>query len=197
MFKRSLLFLIFIGLISCSNGYNKIPQELRDVNRLVKNIIPFKKCDYWCYAEGHFASSSDKIDIIYQVGEKPKSLKFKDPGPGLFVGCAPLLCYKYITYVNDGKVIYVNNADDLKKFIGPVDNIEEALLIGLSDGLEIDNDTRGGTYKVTDQGYELLLTHFINCPITKESVYLKFNKSGLIEKTPQSVFHKEKGCIVY
>ena len=57
-------------------------------------------------------------------------------------------CYSYIAYLENGKVNYITDEKQLKNFIGNINNLEEAILIGKINGLWFDSEKiEGGAYK--------------------------------------------------
>jgi len=209
-FKKPLILSIVIALFlvllllgfykinsTRSDGYKKLSQEFNYEDKLIKYVIPNKKYTYWA-----FCRNLDSDTVIYSFGKKPKGIKLESPIlNGLFVGCLPVMCSKYIAYVDNGKVYYVENAEEFKVFLGAIDNLQEAVLLArVEEDLQVDeNDMRGGAFLIkSDSIYNLRLMRYISCPETEQSVYLKIEKhKGITDTSTLNSYYKGKGCIVY
>jgi len=184
------------NFFACSNGYKKIPDGFDDPDNLIKMVHPDKDYTYWQFCKW----PAEKDFVIFSSGKNPGNITFDPPFGGLFTGCMPAMCYKYISYIYKGKIGYVNTPEQLKQFLGRIDNLEEALLLARSaEDLDIDNDERkGGSYFIEKNGYHLLLMHYKSCPQTKESIFLRIEKdSGIVQKVNLGAYFKSKNCIVY
>jgi len=210
-FKKPFIFsivvaslLIFTFYVICngipfyhSDGYNKLPRQYDYPDSLIKKVIPNKKYIYWA-----FCSKLDSDTVIYSFGKKPKGLKLNPPFriSSLFVGCLPGICSKYILYVDSDKVHYVGNIEEFKSFLGSIDNLQEAVLFAKAKyHLQIDDDMRGGSYMIqADTIYNLRLMHYIPCPETKQSFYLKIKRNkGVTDTSTLVSYYKSDNCIVY
>jgi hypothetical protein len=102
----------------------------------------------------------------------------------------------YIAAV-EGKVVkYIITEEDFRKFIGQINNVEEALLIGRSLNLFIDNENpKGGSYKKTSKGFELLLMKYYFCPEKKESIKLTIDFNGNITTESKGFYYESTNCI--
>lgn len=178
--------------ISCTDGYSRIPDE-----KMVNAIRPDKNYTYWAFCRW----PADKDTIIYSRGKRPFGLKFNPPLLGsLYQGCMPAWCFKYVVTVANGKTGYITTKEDFAKFLGHIDNLEEAILLATAtQDVSIDEDNRnGGGYMVTDSGYNLHLMHYVNCPESRQSILIKIDKNkGTIQRTKLGTYYKSNGCIVY
>lgn len=193
--KISFIVTMF-NFFACSNGYKKIPDRFDDPDNLIKMVHPDKDYTYWQFCKW----PAEKDSVIFSSGKNPANIRFDPPYGGLFTGCMPAMCYKYISYVYKGKIGYVNTPEQLEQFLGRIDNLEEALLLARSaEDLDIDNDEKkGGSYFIEKNGYHLLLMHYKSCPQTKESIFLRIEKdSGIVQQVNLGAYFKNKNCIVY
>ncbi len=190
------LLMICLALCSCSDGYQRFPEELASSDNLVLKIIPDKKYDYWEVVEGQFLRS-DHPKIWISRGNMPLNFKVKDPQQGFLTGCNPSKCYKYIAYSLNGIYGVVSNLEELKAFIGKIDNIEEALILANeSSSLSITNGPKEG-YKKHGDVFSLRLTRSEQCPEKKEYVLFQISKLGKITEKTLSTYYQGKDCVVY
>jgi hypothetical protein len=185
---------------STSDGFKRIPKRYANHNNLVQAVHPDKTYSYWALC----VWNPTKDSIIFERGVKPHDLKLgntdiRPPGAALFNDCSPGICLKYITYIYDGKIGYVQNAAQLKQFLGPIDNLEEALLLAeVAEKVRVDSQNiQGGAYLIDAHGYHLKLMKHNLCPETKETIQLRIQKdSGIVNKTNLGVYDKGGGCTV-
>ena len=155
MKKITIIFLF--TLISCNKynvkiepGFTKIDKSFDDRDKLIVKIEPNKNYQYWEYVFSQPFFEKDKDRIIHQSGDSSLKLKYKfiNPKKGFFNECHPAWCYSYIAYLENGKVNYITYEKQLKNFIGNINNLEEAILIGKINGLWFDSEKiEGGAYK--------------------------------------------------
>jgi len=80
-------------------------------------------------------------------------------------------------------------------FMGPIDNLTKAAT-EVIENLYPDKEKRGGAYTKTQDGYELVLTNYILCPMTKEAFLVIVNRKGIVRKIKRSVYSKSADCAV-
>jgi len=188
------LFLSFN--ISCTDGYSRIPEKFYTAE-IIKAVKPDKNYTYWAFCK----SPANGDTIIFSRGRRPHGLKLNPPLFGsLYKGCMPAWCFNYVVAITNGKTFYITNQQDFAKFLGHIDNLEEAVLLATAtQNVGIDeNNRKGGGYMVTDSGYNLHLMHYENCPESRQSILVKIDKDkGVIQKTQLDIYYKGKNCIVY
>jgi hypothetical protein len=109
----------------------------------------------------------------------------------------PGYCASYIAFIDSGKVKYVTTESEFRKFIGKIDNLEEALLVSKTYDLWFDEkDKRGGSYRRTQNGYELYLCKYCHCPVSKESIKVYIDSSGNFKSINKGYYYKSKDCIM-
>jgi len=199
MFKKILLIVIIIfSLISCNESFEKLPEKYRSDEYLLKQIKPSSKIEYWQidYVTGF---SPDKI---FSSGNLNLSKKIPLPENqnlgGFFTGCQPLYCNYRILYIENNKWNFVQDKDELTKFIGKIDNEFEAFLIARINGYDIDSKSQGNGFKKTDYGYKLKVMIYNSCPETKKSFIITVDENGKLNKLKDLGYYLQSGdCIVY
>ena len=199
-----LLVLLFFIFFSCKTdlykGFQKISVEYStDRKKLIEKIKPDKNFLYWEYVYLRPGRTSGEEQILKQSGDSlmRKKYSLKKPDKGFFIECMPLYCYSYIIYIDQGKIHYVTDQKELKKFIGKIDNLEEALLISKINGLWFDpNEIKAGSYKKTENGFELNLMKSYDCPIKMEAIKVEIDSLGNFKSKNMGSYYKSTDCIV-
>jgi hypothetical protein len=144
---KKMSIIIFLILISCSknsvrfeNGFTKINNEYQNRNKLIEHINPNKEYAYWEYVFFVPDLYNSQEDIIKKSGNISikNNYTFNHPEKGFFNECEPGSCFSYIAYIENDRVHYITDEVELKKFIGKIDNIEEAILISKINDLWFD-----------------------------------------------------------
>lgn len=201
------LMLLFTGLFltSCSENFEKLPSKYSDREGLLKKIEPGNKVQYWQleYIPNNFDDSKNAL-VLYSSGkygnQKEKMpLGKKFDFNGFFSGCNPSLCVYRITYLENNVWKIVRSEEDLKKFIGEIDNEFEAFLIGLINNYSIDgNSEKGNGFSKEENGYKIKMMLYKNCPESKESFTFFVDKTGKLSQLKSNGYYlKSKDCIVY
>lgn len=163
-----------------SEDFKKIPEILDNTELLYPFIVPDKKYSYW----SAFRNIEDPEKAIIYESQMPDFMTLNDPAPekGFFQQCTTNDCFSYILACKNNKTEYFNNEQQLRNFIGTVDNIPEALLIAKTYGFSFDSkDKLGGSYKIDDQYISMYLSK-LNNNTQKESFFVKINrKTGKLE----------------
>lgn len=168
--KFSLFVFIFLGIFS----YSQEKKQFSNVSNILQNIIPNIKTDSWVLIH----KSYGKDNIIKQSGA------VKDYIPqssGFNIGIAEEDEFYYIVYSSGGKTEYVTDLDGLKKFVGKVDDIEDAAIFAATEGYIVDEEFRdmAGNYYDDKSNYYLDLGKLTSkeCPYQKKHFTLTINKS--------------------
>lgn len=161
--------------------FKKIPEILDNTELLYPFIVPDKKYEYWSVLRNN--PDPDKA-IIYE-SQMPDLMTLNDPAPekGFFQKCIGENCYSYILACEKSRSKYFSNEQQLRDFIGFVDNLPEAILIANTFGYSVDSSNQlGSSYKIEDQYISLYLSKSKNNSETKESFFIKINrKTGKLE----------------
>jgi len=186
-------------------GYKLLPSVCRYPDSLIQFIIPDRPYSYWEYVDadhpspGHGSTSPGYGSIEFSQGVKPAGIIFTRPANGFFRGCLPAWCSHFIAYVYEGKVGYITSEEQLIGFLGHVDNLQEAILLAeLSEVAYVDTSLRpkGASYKLTKDGYDLILMNYQLCPQIWKAVRVIIGKDKVVEKTNLGIYHTEHGCAV-
>ncbi|MFN4365217.1 hypothetical protein [Chryseobacterium hispalense] len=160
--------------------YRKIPEILDNPELLYPFIIPDKKYEYWSVLRNN--PDPDKA-IIYE-SQTPDFMTLNDPAPtkGFFQKCLGEGCFSYLLACENGQTLYFSNEQELRKFIGFVDNLPEAVLIANTYGYIVDGgNVLSSSYKMDENHISLYLTKFTNSA-TKESYLITIKrKTGKLE----------------
>ena len=193
----------YTSLISdtTKDGFKRIPRRYAYHDKLMQAVHPDKAYSYWALC----VWKPGKDSIIFSQGVKPSDLKlgapdFKKARGVLFDDCLPGICWKFITYIDKGKIRYVQNAAQLKQFLGAIDNLEEALLLAeVSEHVRVDiGNIEGGAYLKDSSGYNLKLMSYNYCPEARQTIQLRIQKdSGIVKKTRLGVYYRGNGCVIF
>ncbi|WP_326983024.1 hypothetical protein VUJ46_00315 [Chryseobacterium sp. MYb264] len=179
------------------SDFKKIPEILDNTDLLYPFIVPDKKFDYWSVLRNDSDPDPDK-SIIYE-SQMPMLMTINDPAPekGFFQECVGNRCFSYIIACENSQSRYFSDEQQLRTFIGSIDNLPEALLIAKTYGFTFDSgDKTGGSYKMDNQNISLYLSKTKNCPQTKESFFIKINrKTGKLESKSNGVYFKSEDCL--
>ncbi len=202
---KTLILLLFIVLVSCTKNeriatdkeapFKKLPFDLSTNFRdsIAKQIIPNKNYKYWAYCSLRDGYSEKSRIIIKQGGDT--LFKFKaDPNTaihGFYQGGHPGYSANYLLVNDNGKKEVLETEDGLRKFLGPIDNLEEAVLLALSYGYVLDTDIKGNAYRIKDGNYEMHLLKYNDYPFRKESVEVIVNKEGFIKTQSLDIYCKK------
>ncbi|SHK25753.1 hypothetical protein [Chryseobacterium polytrichastri] len=172
-----------------SADYKKIPEILDNTDLLYPFIKPDKKYQYWSVLRNIEDPDPDK-SIIYE-SQMPDFMTLNDPVPekGFFQQCTTSDCFSYILACKNNKTEYFNNEQQLRDFIGSVDNLPEALLIAKTYGFTFDStNPLGGSYKTDDQYISMYISKQKNAT-QKESFLVKVNKkTGKLEAKSNGIY---------
>ena len=199
MFKQiSIIVIIFFSLISCNESFENLPEKYRSDEYLLMQIKPNSKVEYWQidYVSGF---SPDKI---FSSGNLNLSKEIPLPENqnlgGFFTGCQPLYCNYRILYIENNKWNFVQDIDELTKFIGKIDNEFEAFLIARINDYDINSKSQGNGFKKTDYGYKLKVMVYNSCPETKKSYIITVDENGKLNKSKDLGYYlQSEDCIVY
>ena len=199
MIKQILFFeVILFSLISCNESFEKLPERFRSDKELLKQIEPNSNIEYWQidYITGFTPNK------IFSKGNQSLSKKILLPKNenigGFFTGCQPSFCNYRILYIENNKWNFVQDENELKEFIGRIDNEYEAFLIARINGYDIDSDSKGNGFQKAKYSYKLKVMIYNNCPETKQSYVVTVDEKGNLNKLKELGYYlKSKDCIVY
>jgi hypothetical protein len=194
--KPLLLIIVLILITSCSqkNSFSKIETKYLDRDYLIHNIEPNNEILYWKYVE------SAPKRIIKESGNRRLLNRYEisEPGTGFFIECFPEFCYSYIVFIDKNGLNYVTNDSSLLRFIGEIDNISEAILVGKTQGLWVDHENeKGGSYRKTNTGFEFKLGQDNCCPLSHESIIFEINFNGEFTTKSNGIYRWPTDNIIF
>ncbi len=197
-FPIALLLSGFVfGQQAIPSDFKKIPEILDNVDLLYPFIVPDKKYEYWSVLRNDSDPDPDK-SIIYE-SQMPVFMTLNDQAPekGFFQECIGNRCFSYILACENSQSKYFSSNQQLRDFIGSIDNLPEALLLAKTYDFSFDStDKTGGSYKLDNQNITLYLSKVKNCPQTKESFLIKINrKTGKLESKSNGIYYKSSACV--
>jgi hypothetical protein len=175
--------------------FKKIPEILDNTELLYPFIVPEKKYEYWSI----FHNNPDPDKAIIYESQAPEYMTINDPAPekGFFQKCLGENCFSYLIACENSQSKYFSNEQQLRNFIGYVDNLPEAILIAQTYGFTFDSTTiSGGAYKIEDHYITMYLSKSKNCPATKESFLVKINrKTGKADSKSKGIYFQSNDCL--
>lgn len=192
------LSLIISSLLSAQikvpDDYKKIPDILDTTEYLYPFVIPNKEYEYWRV----LTNDNDPDKAIIYESQAPLFMTINEPAPekGFFQKYIGNSCFTYILACKKERSVYFSNEQQLRDFIGTVDNLPEAILLARTYGYSIDTKNRfTGSYKIEDHSISLYVLQSKGCPVTKESFLIKINrKTGKLDAKSNGVYSKSEDC---
>ncbi|WP_415326678.1 hypothetical protein [Chryseobacterium sp. MMS23-Vi53] len=161
--------------------FKKIPEILDNTELLYPFIIPNKRYNYWSVLRNN--PDPDKA-IIYE-SQAPDFMTINDPAPekGFFQKCLGEDCFSYLIACKNSQSKYFSNEQQLRDFIGTVDNLPEAILIANTYGYTVDSSNPLSSSYKTDEKYVSLYLSKINSNSgIKDYSFIQINrKTGKLE----------------
>ncbi|KFF29169.1 hypothetical protein IQ37_07525 [Chryseobacterium piperi] len=185
---------LFFAQIKVPDDYKKIPDILDTVDYLYPFIVPDKEYQYWRV----LTNDPDPEKALLYESQAPDYMTINEPAPeqGFFQKCIGNNCFSYILACKKDRSVYFSNEQELRNFIGTVDNLPEAILIARTYGYSIDTKNKfTGSYKIDDHYISMYTLQSKGCPATKESFLLKINrKTGKITAKSNGIYSKNEDC---
>lgn len=187
---------LIFAQIKVPDDYKKIPDILDTTEYLYPFIVPNnKEYQYWRV----LTNDSDSEKAVLYESQAPDFMTINEPAPekGLFQKCLGNNCFTYILACQSERSVYFSNEQQLRDFIGTVDNLPEALLLAQTYGYSIDTKNRfTGSYKMEANHVSIYMLQSKGCPMTKESFLIKINrKTGKLEAKSNGIYSKNEGCL--
>ncbi|MBB6329559.1 hypothetical protein HNP24_000509 [Chryseobacterium sediminis] len=183
---------LLFGQIKVSDDYKKIPDILDTVDYLYPFIVPDKDYAYWRV----LSNDTDYEKAVIYESQAPDFMTINEPVPekGFFQKCIGNNCFSYILACKNERSVYFSNEQQLRDFIGTVDNLPEAILIANTYGYTVDTTNKlSSSYKIEDKHISLYLSKVKGSPNTKESFVVKINrKTGKLEAKNNGVYYKNE-----
>ena len=190
-----LLCSMVFGQKAVPSDFKKIPEILDNIDLLYPFIIPDKDYAYWRV----LSNDTDYEKAVIYESQAPEFMTINEPVPekGFFQKCIGNNCFSYILACKNERTVYFSSEQQLRDFIGTVDNLPEALLLAKTYGYTVDTTNLfTGAYKIEDRYISLYLKQSKGCPAVKESFRVKINrKTGKLEAKTNGVYAKDENCI--
>ncbi|WP_312992522.1 hypothetical protein [Chryseobacterium flavum] len=189
---------IFSSLLYCQikvpDDYKKIPDILDTTDYLYPFIVPDKDYAYWRV----LSNDMDYEKAVIYESQAPDFMTINEPVPerGFFQRCIGNNCFSYILACKNDRSVYFSNEQQLRDFIGTVDNLPEAILLAKTYGYSVDTSTLfTGAYKIEENHILMYLMQSKGCPVVKESFWVKINrKSGKLEARKNGIYARDENC---
>lgn len=174
--------------------FKKIPEILDNTELLYPFIVPDKEYSYWRV----LTNDPDPEKAVIYESQMPDFMTINEPLPekGFFQQCIGNRCFSYILACKKDRSVYFSNEQQLRDFIGTVDNLPEAVLLTQTYGFKIDTSNKvSGSYKIEDKHIYLYVSKSKGCPEIKESYFIKISrKTGKLESKNNGIYFKSDDC---
>ncbi|NML68928.1 hypothetical protein HHL23_03850 [Chryseobacterium sp. RP-3-3] len=179
MIKTAIRSTILLFLLWGFLGYSQDKKNFSNIPNILQQIIPNDRIDSWVLVYNSYGKNQE----IRTSGDK-KDYTPQFSGFNLFPDKDS---FYYIVYATGGKMNYITDLEGLKKFVGKIDNAEEAAIILTTDGYMVDEEFKdvAGNYYEDSANYYLDLGKLTSkeCPYQKTHYTLTVSKSsGAISK---------------
>ncbi|MDN5394981.1 MAG: hypothetical protein L0G39_04130 [Chryseobacterium sp.] len=173
--RSTILLFILLGFF----GYSQDKKNFSNIPTILQQIIPNDRIDSWVLVYNSYGKSQE---IRTSGGKKDYTPQFS--GFNLFPSEDS---FYYIAYFTGGKMNYITDLEGLKKFVGKIDNAEEAAIVLTTEGYMVDEEFKdvAGNYYEDPANYYLDLGKLTSkeCPYQKTHFTLTVNKSsGAVSK---------------
>ncbi|REC46412.1 hypothetical protein [Chryseobacterium pennipullorum] len=193
LFSLILSNLLF-AQIRVPDDYKKIPNILDTADYLYPFIVPDKEYAYWRV----LTNDADPEKAVIYESEAPEYMTINEPAPeqGFFQRCIGNNCFSYILACKKDRSVYFSNEQQLRDFIGTIDNLPEAILIAATYGYSVDPRNRfTGSYKIDEKYISIYGLQSKSCPVIHESFLLKINrKTGKLEAKSNGIYAINEDC---
>ncbi len=146
-----------------------------------------------------FSSGSKCSDASNPTDCEVQFDSLKSPSEGFSSGCLPNYCYKYLKYQRGNEINVLTNTDELKTFFGEIDSKSEAIMLVVAANYNFSTqDKETGAIKVSDAGYELLVTKLVkDCnPVQTNRYHLEITKAGEINILTEEEYSVSEGACI-
>lgn len=157
--------------------FSQEKKNFTTTQNILKALQPNERMDSWTLVYNHYS----RDEVIKTTG---KGTDYMPQFSGFRLSNEDEGFY-YIAKSAGGKTSYITDTEQLRKFIGTVDNGEEAAIIGILDGYFLDEEFEdlAGNYYADAQNFYVELGKVTSkeCPFEKTHFMLTVNKkSGTI-----------------
>ncbi|PIF43775.1 hypothetical protein CLU96_0689 [Chryseobacterium sp. 52] len=174
MMKTATQLTVLLFLLWGFLGFSQNKKNFPNIPNILQQIIPNDKMDSWVLVYNSYGKNQE---IKTSGGKKDYTPQFS--GFDLFPDEDS---FYYIAYTSGGKTNYITDLEGLRKFVGKIDNAEEAAIILTADGYMVDEEFKhiAGNYDEDAANYYLDLGKLTSkeCPYQKTHYTLTVNKSS-------------------
>ena len=172
MITTATRFALLTALFFATLGYSQEKKKFTSISGILQQIDPDSKIDSWVLVYNSYGKGQE-IKISGKVNYTPQFSGFNlFPSEDSFY---------YIAYSEGGKVNYVLDVEGLKKFVGKINNAQEAAVVLSADGYMVDEEFKdlAGNYHEDKSNYYLDLGKLTSkeCPYQKTHYTLTVNKA--------------------
>lgn len=177
MIKITLRLTTLTLLLFSVLGYAQEKKKFSSIPNILQKINPDDRVDSWVLVYNSYGKGEEIKTSGGKLNYTPQFSGFNlFPSEDSFY---------YIAYSLGGKINYVIDVEALKKFVGKIDNPQEAAIILTADGYMVDEEFKdlAGNYHEDQSNYYLDLGKVTSkeCPYQKTHYTLTVNKSnGLV-----------------
>lgn len=214
--KNLILIILPFFIFSCKKHEDKkvdfvvMPYDLKTnyLDSIAKKLVPNKHFKYWQYVSfrQQYGSGKETYSVLAQGGDTTfrKSINTKiNPMKlnGLFEGGHPSFRSNYLVVIQKNKIEYLDTMEQLRDFIGNIDNLEEAILYAKTYGYSLGSKSVGRLYNFTDNIFTLRLVKYSDSypetlfRLKGESVELSITKDGFIKSKSLGIYCEGADCL--
>ncbi|WP_326981493.1 hypothetical protein VUJ46_14740 [Chryseobacterium sp. MYb264] len=174
MRKITSKFTLFIFLIIGVLAYSQENKKFANISSVLNGIIPNERVDFWVLVHNEYGRNNE-----VRTSGKKKDYTPQTSGFNLFPSEDS---FYYVVYSSGGNINYVTDFEGLRKFVGKIDNAEEAAIVATIDGYLIDEEFKdiAASYSEDKMNYYLDLGKLTSkeCPYQKKHFTLTVNKAA-------------------
>ncbi|ASK31286.1 hypothetical protein CEY12_14760 [Chryseobacterium sp. T16E-39] len=174
MGKLSSKIIIFTFILLGVLSYSQTKKKFSSIPNVLQGIQSDDKIDFWVLNYNTYGKDQE-----IKISGTKKDYVPQSSGFDMFPDEDS---FYYIAYSSGGKIEYVTNLEGLKKFIGKIDNVQEAAIAATADGYMIDEEFTdvAGNYYEDKTNYYLDLGKLTSkaCPYQKTHYTLTVNKTS-------------------
>ncbi len=190
--------------------FSQIPYDLKSnyVDSIAKKIVPNRHFKYWQYSTYYqqYGSGNETYTVLAEGGDlklkervntKINPLKLN----GLFEGGHPSFRSNYLVMIENDKINYADSMEQLRDFIGKIDNLEEALLFARTYGYVLGSKAKAKSYNFSNGIYNLHLVKYSDSypestfKLRGELIELSITKDGYMKSKSIETYCEGAECL--
>lgn len=168
--RSAILIFFLLGILS----YSQEKKKFSSIPNILQQISPDDQVDSWVLVYNSYGKGKEIKTSGGKISYTPQFSGFNlFPSEDSFY---------YIAYSIGGKISYVTDGEGLKRFVGKIDNAQEAAIVLAADGYIVDEEFKdlAGNYHDDPSNYYLDLGKLTSkeCPYQKTHYTLTVNKAA-------------------